>query len=138
MPPRPGERRSDRNRTDAVHVLDDRTGCREIVQVCPGERIGEDAAAVDPGRQHRHPRFSHAGRADLPPSVEDDSAGDQDAVELCPFDEPVSTSAWFIACRCADHALVAELFERRVGLGERQLGVRVRIVDQRDINAVAA
>ena len=38
----------------------------------------------------------------------------------------------------ADHALGAELLERRVGLSERQLGVFVRIVDQRDINAVAA
>ena len=42
------------NRTNTVHLLDDRTGCSDIVQVRSGARIGEDAAAVDPGRQHRH------------------------------------------------------------------------------------
>ena len=129
------------HRTDAADSLDDRTGRRGIVQVCAGARVREDAAAVDPGRQHRHPSLCTRGeepvcRRDAEKGI---AAGDQHAVELRPLDEPSEHLCVVHGdADCTDHALFAELLERRIGLGERQLGVLVGIVDQRDVNAVAA
>ena len=128
------------NRTDAVYLLDDRTWCRDVVQVCSRARVGEDAAAVDPGRQHRHPPLLTRGeepvcRRDVEEGI---AAGDQHAVELRPLDEPSEhVGVVHGDADCANHAIVAELLKGRIRLGERQLGVLVRIVDQRDINVVA-